>query len=284
MLIGTTSSSDAAYEVSSEESNSSSTYIYRTSISSSSTKLARATEDTILEQRFIFHRKQTAYEYQGFEFIVPESAIKWTIAINSSEAFGASVEGIKLRYQLSTVSTYASDSSTLTFVRLRNHPREGISTYILPSSSTSSSASDDRLALSVEVFDTAIVDDVEGTPIEHAVRYVALTQSAHAYVMELKFPAFNRSLFYDPSLSLGRLVGSDPSSSGGGGPDVGLIVGATVAVCGAVVVIVVVVAVALIVARQRRVVRRKQLERKLGRRTEVVSFRYDDLERKEDDL
>ena len=69
----------------------------------------------------------------------------------------------------------------------------------------------------------------------------------------LRFPRFNESLLYDPSLGLGVLVGSSNGESGGS-DNSALIVGVAVAVPLAVAVVVVVIAAAIGVAwwRKRR--------------------------------
>ncbi len=104
----------------------------------------------------------------------------------------------------------------------------------------------------VEVFDVALVDETAFMPIAHAVEVV----DSH-YELELVFPAFNRSLYYDPSLGLGVLLGSSGGrgdDTGGGGEDLGLIIGVAVGVgvAGVLVVSVIVAGVVMAVRQKRR--------------------------------
>jgi len=105
----------------------------------------------------------------------------------------------------------------------------------------------------VQVFDLALFDGVL-RPINHSV-VISSSANSSSYVLELAFPGgFNDSLYYDPSLGLGVLLGSDRGGGGGGGGDtnVGLIVGVTVGVGVALLLVSGVIAVSIAVAWWRK--------------------------------
>jgi hypothetical protein len=81
-------------------------------------------------------------------------------------------------------------------------------------------------------------------------------------MVELVLPGFNESLFYDPSIGLGVLLGRNDRDDGSGGSDsdVGLIVGVAVAVPVAVAVVLVVIVAALAIGwRQKRLAARQSV-------------------------
>ncbi|ELR18085.1 uncharacterized protein ACA1_367650 [Acanthamoeba castellanii str. Neff] len=202
--------------------------------------------DTNATQVFAFSANSSAASFSGLEFVIAPGSVKWSLNFTSNVD---AAKGITLRYRLSDLSNSSATgpAGQLAVVRRSdNTPRANMTSYYLavPSSSTSAGA----VVMVVEVFDVALVDDAAFEPIAHAVDVVRGSNGDH-YELVLAFPAFNRSLFYDPSIGLGVLLGS-----GGGGDDVGLIVGVVVAVgVAAVVVVAVIVAgVAIAVWRKRR--------------------------------
>jgi hypothetical protein len=110
----------------------------------------------------------------------------------------------------------------------------------------------------VELFDVALVDGTHFVPISHSIVRTSVDDDDEAsYVVELVLPGFNESLFYDPSIGLGVLLGRNDRDGGGGGSssesNVGLIVGVAVAVPVAVALVLVVIGAALVVGwRQKR--------------------------------
>ena len=95
-----------------------------------------------------------------------------------------------------------------------------MTTFFLPLASSS--------LASIELFDVALVDgSLEA--IEHNISVVGTTSEngSLAYELELTFPAFERSLFYDPSLNLGVLVSGGKS---GGSDNTALVVAVAVVV------------------------------------------------------
>jgi hypothetical protein len=119
------------------------------------------------------------------------------------------------------------------------------------------------------VFDVAMVDDQLVPLLSHNVVLVDSSSSSSSveYVLELTFPAYTSSLYYDPSLALGVLL--DPgrskgsqSSSSGDLSSVMVIGVATGLPCALIVVVV--AGILLVVAKRKREVRRiRRLRRDL---------------------
>jgi hypothetical protein len=219
---------------------------------------AQLDADTNATQEFAFSANASSASFSGLEFVIAAGSIKWSLNFTSD---AAATQGITLRYRLSDLSNASATGSPgqLAVVRRAdNTPRANMTSYYLavPSAATSSSSTSRVVVMVVEVFDVALVDDAAFVPIVHAVDVASDSDGDH-YELVLALPAFNRSLFYDPSIGLGVLLGSSGGRDGGGGSggdDVGLIVGVVVAVgVAAVVVVAVIVAgVALAVWRKRR--------------------------------
>lgn len=199
--------------------------------------------------------------FSGRDFVIAAGSVKWSV--NFSSATNASaIQGVTLRYRLSDIgpgspppSSYrAKRSQQLTVIeRAENTPRANMTSYYLAvPASDAPTASAEVVVMVVEMFDVALVDDTAFTPIAHAVDVVS---DSH-YELELVFPAFNRSLYYDPSLGLGVLLGSSGGRGddfGGGGEDLGLIVGVAVGVgVAGVLVVSVIVAGVVVAVRQKK--------------------------------
>jgi hypothetical protein len=202
--------------------------------------------------------------FAGLEFVIAEGAVKWSV--NFSSATNASAtRGITLRYRLSDIGpgsppplSRRTRGSQLTVIeRAEKTPRANMTSYYLAVPTTDGTTAPAKVVVMVvEVFDVALVDEAAFVPIAHAVDVAPDSEGDH-YELVLAFPAFNRSLFYDPSIGLGVLLGSSGGRKGDGttgGDDVGLIVGVVVAigVAAVVVVAVVVAGVALGLWRKRR--------------------------------
>jgi hypothetical protein len=103
-----------------------------------------------------------------------------------------------------------------------------VTTYYLPLLNPQA----ERLVGVLEVPDAALVDDVL-VAINHSIlspsSYNNLSAGSLVYKLVLRFPAFNSSLAYDPSLNLGIVV-VHQASSGGPITTTWLIVGVTVGI------------------------------------------------------
>jgi hypothetical protein len=243
------------------------------------------------EQTVVLFTRDTATSFAGVSITVGANSVKWTLNLTSSsssssssgEASTGQTEWSVVRYRLSSSGLLASasgnDSSSDTtystpakpIVRI-NTPTANQTTFFLPlfataakSSSGSTTSRDQVMMASVVLFDVALVDGETITPIRHSIVPVASAaandtqQHVNEYEVVLELPPFNTSLLYDPSVSLGLLVGSDKDGSGGGsGSDnLAVVIGVAVAVPVAVVIVVLIVAVsAVVVWRKRQRMRR----------------------------
>jgi hypothetical protein len=223
---------------------------------------------TALVQMFAFHATTVSREFAGMRFNVSAGSVKWSINVTTSSAsFGS--EGLVMRYSLSGLLTGSSNSSSSSWtpsssgesaIKLRATKRSGITTYFLPlfASRSSANGSTKSLAMSagctVELLDKAVVDG-RIVNITHDITLAtasSASSSSPTYLVELRFPSFEHSVEYDPSLGLGLLLGSAGNEGGHGDYDnTPLIVGVAVAVPVALGVIVVVIVAGLVVAHRR---------------------------------
>jgi hypothetical protein len=195
--------------------------------------LARiASANTSLEQSFTFFNAPTKGDFFGLAYTVAAGAVKWSVNLTADSAGAAG--GVTLRYLLLLREANASDNATdnrTGVVRLLNVPQANTTTYIVPFLQGS-------VVAKVEVFDVALVDGDDFRYITHDV-----VATGTDYELVLRFPGFNRSLLYDPSIGLGVLLGeSHNQGDGGGGNDsAALIVAVAVAVPVAVLAVILVI-------------------------------------------
>ncbi len=200
---------------------------------------------TFLAHQFSFHREATSGEFGGDTFPIGAGTVKWSINI-TTEANDSLVgsDTIKLQYLLSDLASSFAQAGSAKVSKRPGFPLANMTTYIL-------FLSDGSAVAEVQVFDLALFDGVL-RPINHSVVVSSSANSSSSYVLELAFPGgFNDSLYYDPSLGLGVLLGSD-RGGGGGDTNVGLIVGVTVGVGVALLLVSGVIAVSIAVAWWRK--------------------------------
>jgi hypothetical protein len=213
------------------------TYAYRAQIDSS----------TSIEQSFTFSNTPKPGDFFGSPYVLAAGSVKWSVNLTAATTSGVgsyTSGGVTLRYLLAGLhgSTFNSSSA---IVRLANSPKANMTTYFVQLSAKS--------VAKVEVFDIAFIDGAGFQYITHDIQAIPSAAPGEAFELVLRFPGFNESLLYDPSLGLGVLVGSSNGESGGS-DNSALIVGVAVAVPLAVAVVVVVIAAAIGVAwwRKRR--------------------------------
>jgi hypothetical protein len=188
-----------------------------------------------LSQSFTFHEEAVAGQFAGRGFHIGASTLKWSLTLTSSSGSAAAAGGgppppLTVRYRLSEVmgtsgSMVADDHGQGVRVR-RGVPQAQMTTYYVPFLSSvvgasSSSSSSQQLVALIEVWDLAVADGVD-RPLAHDVLLVAAddvpasgsssSPPMREYVLELRLPSFTTSLYYDPSLSLGTLVGASGST------------------------------------------------------------------------
>jgi membrane-associated phospholipid phosphatase len=182
---------------------------------------------TTLEQSFAFHNQTSPTTFAGLSFDITPGSLKWSINMTTSSSSSSSSHGnsscsgqaFTLRYKLSSLGAAGSASGNTTIdmsvnvTKQTNEPRANMTTYLFPL--RRSSADSPNLAAKVVVFDVVVVDGVVVPLIGHSVNISSSVNGTTSsdYVLVLQFPAFNRSLYYDPSLGLGVLLGAQ---AGGG--------------------------------------------------------------------
>jgi hypothetical protein len=127
----------------------------------------------------------------------------------------------------------------------------------------------------LEVFDIVLLTDHDSerrlATIEHSLVLRAASSGAAEFVLELRFPPFNGSLTYDPSLGVGVLLGSERGGdSSGGGDSSALVIGVAVALPIAAVVVASAIGAAAAVGWRRR---RKEKQMS-ARGPRAVNFHY----------
>ncbi|ELR24158.1 uncharacterized protein ACA1_376180 [Acanthamoeba castellanii str. Neff] len=216
------------------------TYAYRAQIDASTT----------IEQSFTFSNTPKPGDFFGSAYVLAAGSVKWSVNLTAATTSGAGSStsgGVTLRYLLAGLRASNSNSSSANgIVRLTDSPKANMTTYFVQLSAKS--------VAKVEVFDIAFIDGAGFQYITHDILAIPTTSAPGvAFELVLRFPGFNESLLYDPSLGLGVLVGSSNGESGGS-DNSALIVAVAVAVPLAVAVVVVVIAAAIGVAwwRKRR--------------------------------
>jgi hypothetical protein len=211
-----------------------------------------ADNTTTFQQTFAFHNQTSNTQFAGIGFNIGAGSLKWSVNLTSSASDTNS--NLTLRYRLSSlgstsVSASAVDNATIT--KIVHEPHPNMTTYYIPLRASSNSPSS-RLAVKVVVFDVAIVDGQQLPLTSH--RIVLINSSSIGlpeYVLELVFPAFNNSLYYDPSLSLGLLLGHS-SREGSGSSSGSMIYAAGAAALPVAVVVALIVVLVVILRRKRR--------------------------------
>lgn len=233
-------------------------------------------------QTFSFFSNSSVGQFDGLSFSIGSGTLKWSIFLNtslhsSSASSSSSSSETVLRYALDSLLTIANVTtemaptitSSSASINITSGPSATVTnatTYVLPlftfTSPSSSSSNKQTATAQVDVFDVALIDG-SLVPINHSIVVVpppptnassSQTSSvAEQYVLELRFPGFNESVEYDPSIGLGVIVGGDGSSSSSAGSDnVALIVATAVVIPVAVAVVVVVIGSAVAFAWWRR--------------------------------
>jgi hypothetical protein len=232
-------------------------------------------------QTFDFYANGTSGSFSGVPFSVQAGSLKWSVNFTAAtddtkrqSKTGAASDGITLRYRLSDLSSSSLASRADTednrlllrvLAAAPNKPSANMTTYYLTLSATSGSTSTNAVAL-VELFDVALVDGVPVT-IQHTIEVVSVDETSAAYELILAFPPFNDSLYYDPSIGLGVLLGEtdrDDGAGGGSGDDnTALVVATAVAVPVAVVVVITVAIVGSVLYHHKRKCARKAIKKKV---------------------
>jgi len=138
--------------------------------------------DNSVQESFSFSAQQQQRTIGSLT--VPPANIKWSIERNSSFP-----QGLNLSYSLSLANGRPL-SSAFFFTKTTSN---GITTHYLNL--------EGNLFAVLEIEPFALVDNIS-LGIDHS-----LQRSSSTTTLELQFPPFNCSLFYDPSLGLAQLLG-----------------------------------------------------------------------------
>jgi hypothetical protein len=247
LLVWTGFTRTVRNETDAEDEHTTTTYVYA----------ARIDNATQLEQAFTFHATNKSTQFAGTSFTIGSGSVKWSVNLtrNSDDddlsSSSSSTEGISMKYRLTSMlgnsshqvaatssSTRASAVGGLSVRKVSNSPHANMTTYFLSFAATDDDNDNDGQAgCAVELFDVALVDGSDvPVLISHEINIVNTTGSTSAeFELTLRFPPFERSLVYDPSLSLGVLVGGGGRNElgGSGGDDnMGMIIAVAVAVSG----------------------------------------------------
>jgi hypothetical protein len=247
-------------------SASETTYVYSASVGGDG-----GNGSTQFDQSFTFYERATTAAFAGVTFDIAANSVKWSLNFTTSGLSSApashTTQWSSVRYRLAGLlqsSSGADNATTLSAATNRpitsraNTPTAGLTSYYVPlfvsdTKTKTRSTTVSVVTATVVLFDVAIVDGSSAT-IRHAITAVAVNGSTE-YEVVLEFPPFERSIFYDPSIGLGVLLGSKDDGSGGVGGDsanVGLIVGVAVAIPVALVVVAVAIGVGVFVTWRRR--------------------------------
>jgi hypothetical protein len=228
---------------------------------------------TTFEQSFAFHQNSSQSEFAQVGFQIGANTLKWSLNFTG----GGQARNSTVRYRLSALTSTADVgvvSSTAVVTSRTDFPAANMTTYFFPLLATSATTSSNtrELAARLAVFDVAKVDGEIVPIVSH--RVVLLDRDSPdqlpEYVLELTFPPFTTSLFYDPAISMGQLLNPDhgQKSSGGGDSSV-MLIGAAVAIPSALVVVVAVAIGGTLYYRVRR-----QRAREASRRAMHASTMY----------
>jgi hypothetical protein len=244
---------------------------------------------TAIEQEISFHRRPERGNFFGRSFGIAPHSFKWSLRLSSTNSSSSSaVEYTTVRYRVTRV--LASNSSlaapldlNASITHQRGVPEANMTTYYVPlpiRSSSSSTRASSRAVAKVEVFDVVLLADADYclslTPIEHSLSFRSTSRpdgvDVAEFVLELRFPPFNGSLAYDPSLGIGVLLGSDDGDGGGssGGSDMALVIGVAVALPIAAVLVVLAISAGVAIGWWLR----KRETTKSVARGDSVNFHY----------
>jgi len=244
-----------------ESGNTTTTYIYYSTLLTTDSNRTTSTAGT-LSQSFSFSSAQrstaiNSSNQQSASILIPADNLKWTVTINSSSPVFS--KGVSITYSLTDLAallgTYVGTASNTTIISRKSSTPNIImtTTYYLPLTTIQESTTQ-KLVGVLEALDQALVDG-SIVMINHSVTLSTLSDGAGgSYVLTLNFPAFNQSLFYDPTLGLGLLLGQ--SSSEGGNSNQGLITGTIVGIIVAITLVGLIITtttvVGIILAKQKK--------------------------------
>jgi len=245
---------------------------------------ATTQDNQTITQQLAMYAGAASAEFASVPFRIEPGTLKFTVNITNadqtqpSSGSGAS-QPITMAYGISALviappssandsavpaaSTATADTSTPLIV-VRRYPHALATTYYLPllitteslgsAAAAGASSRPKRMVAMVVVFDVALIDGVLQA-INHS---VVVDETTRVYMLTLVFPPMNSSLFYDPTIGLGLLLGggggskSDGTGSSGGGDSMLLMIGMAVGLPLACIALVTVSVTTVVYKRRKR--------------------------------
>jgi len=251
----TTISSESSYKVTNSSHAMTTTFMYQSNLVNNGGGSNATRQVAILKQVFSFsNTSHQASLRQNSTSPIQPGAIIWSLQINTSKSNSTTTfftGGLNITFSLSDLSfslatapAKITNATVLLSTTAGSHTSSNVTTvttYYLPLLNPQAG----RLVGVLEVPDAALVDNVL-VAINHSIlspsSYNNLSVGSSVYKLVLRFPAFNSSLKYDPSLNLGTVVPSQASSGGTTtwviivGVTVGISVGVGLVIVGSMVV------------------------------------------------
>jgi hypothetical protein len=194
---------------------------------------------------YTFYAKTSWTNFAQLNISISEGTIKNSLNCTSD---GTSNISLTITNSLSGFSSFGHIAEIETFF---NVPLTGLITnYLFLGKNTASSSSSSQVIIVLELFDEA---EVDGT-LQEIIQNLTLVDGQ--VFLQLTFPSFTSSLYYDPSYQLADLVegGSSGNNGDGGNSNLTLIVTTSVIIPVAILLILLVIIVILVLmyVRSRR--------------------------------
>jgi hypothetical protein len=245
---------------------------------------ATTQDNQTITQQLAMYSGAASAEFASVPFRIEPGTLKFTVNITNADQTqpsGTASQPITMVYGISALiiappsandsapaasSTATADTSTPLIV-VRRYPHALATTYYLPllitteslgsAAAAGASSRPKRMVAMVAVFDVALIDGALQA-INHSV--VVDEASGGVYMLTLVFPPMNSSLFYDPTIGLGLLLGGGGgskndgvgSSGGGGGDSTLLMIGMAVGLPLACIALVTVSVTTVVYKRHKR--------------------------------
>lgn len=253
------SNSDLIWNQTSFISDGVTTEIYRSIVS-----------QTEIEQTYTFYPTQQQSQFSDLVFVIGASSLKWSINLINS-AGSPSPQFFQFEFDLESICSGNCGPVTASVGYFENEPRSNMTTYILPVSSLAQDAEEagrtaTSTAIEVELFNVALVDNLSLVPINISIIPQTSTEDRTSFKLLITLPPFERSLSYDPSVSLGLLLQGNTQDGGGSSSNLALIIGVSLAIPGALLIVVLVA----VVTTAGIYMKRKKRQRFLTRARDVM--------------
>jgi len=226
---------------------------------------------TEIEQSYTFYPTQQQSQFSELVFVIGASSLKWSINLINS-ASSPSPQLFQFEFELESICSGNCVPVTVSVGYFENKPRSNMATYILPVSSLAQDAEEagrtaTSTAIEVETFNVAWVDNSSLVPIKISILPQTSEEERKSFKLLITLPPFERSLSYDPSVSLGLLLQGNTQDGGDSSSNLAFIIGASVAIPSATLIVVLLV----VVTTAGLYLKRKKRERFLTDAMRIIS-------------